>query len=205
MDGCAVWQGTEDGAGRRGAGFERQSRPGKDPGAGQRRKQQGWLGEHRDQCCKEPQPLLSSQVRQHQGWNRTRCFPSGSRGAQRWFNLCTTGWSLQRCLSQSQGHCRSCGQHTWAVQEEAEVLESRRGGMAANLRACRELAACLSSRTARGWLSPQSWAFCWLSHPSTAFPAFASAGSTRLCCFLFQCRLPGTKLLPQAAAARLCS
>lgn len=52
----AIWlmaaekQGMEDGAGKRGAGFERQSHPGNDPGAGEQgqmqSRKQGWLGEH---------------------------------------------------------------------------------------------------------------------------------------------------------------
>lgn len=60
--------------------------------------QRGWgdsAARHRDQSCEKPQPLLSSQVRQHQRrpglWKRMCRFFFCSQRAQGWFNFCTAG------------------------------------------------------------------------------------------------------------------
>lgn len=154
--------------------------------------------------------------------NRTRCFSSCSQGAQGWVNLCTTaqaGSCIAAC-PRSTGTPAPGDSTPGLLQEQGRSAEDQKrwnGSKPESQPASLQRAGCLPLLQYWGWLSPQSWAFPLLAATSQPASSRSPHGLPSLCqcwetpgfaafCASAGCPVcqPGTGLLPQPAASRLC-
>lgn len=175
---CAAWQGTEDGAGKGGAGLGRQSHPGK----GRKGSRDGSVNTGIS-AARSPSPCFAVRSGSTEAGTGRAVFPPAAGEHSDGLTFAPRARlgpaSLPvpdpRALRDPRTAHLGCAGGGRSVGEQ----KRRDGSKPASL----QRAGCLPLLRDRGWLSPQCWAFCSLPHPSTAFPAFASAGNTRLCWF----------------------